>query len=156
MEGEHLSGWTQLSLGTDSMHPMLSRLPWEHTSSSTCTCKMRSPPLPSFLSTPRPLAHPEMWLFPYLRRCVYFRPQVTRHRRRAEPPFSFLFLPHLFFLLHRLQLGFLVAVLQVLHQDGDNHIDQHKLGGEHEGDKVNGRDEGKVGEAMAILWATLS
>lgn len=43
----------------------------------------------------------------------------------------------------------------MLHEDGHDHIDKYELSSEHEGDKVDRRDEGKVGEAVAIQRATL-
>lgn len=44
----------------------------------------------------------------------------------------------------------------MLHQDGHDYIDEYELSSEHKGDKVDGRDEGKVREAVAIQRATLS
>lgn len=139
------------------MRPMLSRLPWEHSSSSTCTCRIRSSPPSSLLSPPLPShACRDVSARHYLRGRVRVGPQVHAHRRRAETSVGLLSLPHLCLLLHLLQLSLLVAVLQVLHQHRHDHIDQHELGSEDEGDKVNRRDQRKVGEAVAILRAALS
>lgn len=143
-----------MSLGRDSMRPMLSRLPWEHSSSSSCTCHMISALL-SLLYSQIPLASPNV-TFCYLRRCFHVWPQVSTHRCGSEALAGLLLLSQLCFLLHLLQLGLLVAVLQVLHQDGHDHIDEYELSSEHERDKVDGRDEGKVREAVAIQRATLS
>lgn len=48
----------------------------------------------------------------------------------------------------------------MLHQHGHHHIDEHELGGEHEGDKVHGRDKLQGGVAAvvhvsAVVWRTL-
>lgn len=138
------------------MRPMLSRLPWEHSSSSTCTCQMRSSRFSSSLSPPVPaISCSNVNAIGHLRRCVQMWPQVSAQRGRAEAAARLLSLPHLCLLLHCLQLRLLVAVLQVLHQNGHDHVDQHELSRQDEGDKVDGGDQGKVGEAVAILRATL-
>jgi len=49
----------------------------------------------------------------------------------------------------------LVALLQMLHQHGHHHVDQHKLRHQHECDEVEGRHQRQVGEAVAVLWPTL-
>lgn len=143
------------------MRPMLARLPWEHSSSSTCTCHMKSSPLSSLLSSPLLPCLPETQTHAtcYLGRCVPIWPQFSAHRCSAETPAGLLPLPLLLSLLpllHLFQLSLLVALLQVLHQNGHDHVDQHKLSGEHEGDEVNGGDQGQIGEAVAILGATLT
>lgn len=48
----------------------------------------------------------------------------------------------------------------MLHQHGHHHVDEHELGGEHEGDKVHGRDKLKAWIAgivhiSAVVWWTL-
>lgn len=67
----------------------------------------------------------------YLCRCVHIWPQVSANRRSAEAAVGLLplplSLPPLFPLLHLLQLCLLVTVLQVLHQNGYHHVDQHEL-----------------------------
>lgn len=115
---------------------------------------MKSPPVSS-LHSRNPHASPNV-TFCYLRRCFHVRAQVSAHRGRSEALAGLLLLSQLCFLLHLLQLGLLVAVLQVLHQDGHDHVDEYELSSEHEGDKVDGRDEGKVAEALAIQRPTLS
>lgn len=95
----------------------------------------------------------------HLCRCVPVWPQVSTYRRSAEASAGLLPLPLLLSLpplLHLLQLSLLVALLQVLHQNGYNHVDQHELSRQDEGDEVNGGDQGQVGEAVAILGATLT
>ena len=49
-----------------------------------------------------------------------------------------------------LLLGLLVALLQVLHQHGNHHVDQHKLGCQHEGHEVDGRDDGVVAGGLLV------
>lgn len=56
---------------------------------------------------------------------------------------------------HAPSQGYLVAFLQVFHQDGHHHVHQHKLGHEHEGDKVQWGHQGQVGEAVAVLFVAL-
>lgn len=47
----------------------------------------------------------------------------------------------------------------MLHQHGHHHVDEHELGGEHEGDKVHGRDKlkawiaGIVHIGVMVWWA---
>lgn len=56
---------------------------------------------------------------------------------------------------HRALLaGYLVAFLEMFHQNSHHHVHQHKLGHEHEGDKVQRRHQGQVGETVAVLWMT--
>lgn len=50
----------------------------------------------------------------------------------------------------RLFFGFLVALLQVLHQDSNDYIDQDELSGEDKGDKVDGGDHGVVAGASVL------
>lgn len=59
-------------------------------------------------------------------------------------------------LLHLLQLRLLVALLQVLHEDGHHHVDQHELRRQHKGDEVDGRDQRQVGEAVAVLRSAVA
>lgn len=89
----------------------------------------------------------------YLCRYVQVQPRLSAHGRRAEPSVGLLSLPPL---LHLLQLRLLVAVLQVLHEDGHDHVDQHELGRQDEGDKVNRGDDGEVAEAVAVLRSAIS
>lgn len=49
-----------------------------------------------------------------------------------------------------LLLGLLVALFQVLHQHGNHHIDQHKLGRQHEGHEVDGGDDRVVAGGLLV------
>lgn len=61
-----------------------------------------------------------------------------------------------------LQLGFLlglfVALFQVFHQHGYDHVDQHKLGRQHEGHEVDRGDDGVIAGGLlvtipeGVLW----
>lgn len=58
---------------------------------------------------------------------------------------------HLQFCLElRLLLRLLVALLQVLHEHGDHHIHQDKLGRQHEGHEVDGRDDSVVAGGLLV------
>lgn len=49
-----------------------------------------------------------------------------------------------------LLLGLLVALLQVFHQHGNHHVDQHKLGRQHEGHEVDGGDDCVVAGGLLV------
>lgn len=49
-----------------------------------------------------------------------------------------------------LLFSLLVALLQVLHEHGYHHIHQDKLGRQHEGDEVDGRDDGVVAGGFLV------
>lgn len=145
------------------MRPMLCRLPWEPFSSSTCTCRVTI----TGRQHHRPSSPPDRNVRPiYLRRCVQIGSRVSAHRHNAEAPAGLLPLPFpLSFplpllllrpLLHLLQLRLLVAVLQVLHEHGHHHVDQHELGRQHERDEVHRGDDGQVAEAVAVLRPAVS
>lgn len=53
----------------------------------------------------------------------------------------------------RLLLGFLVALLQMLHQDGDDNVDQDELSGQNKGDEVDGRDHSVVAGGGGVMSA---
>lgn len=84
------------------------------------------------------------------RRTSWTQP-VQAHCQRGELGWPWC---HVFQLSSALQLqlclhlsllfGLLVALLQVLHQDSNDNIDQDKLGGENEGHEVDGRDHSVV------------
>lgn len=44
----------------------------------------------------------------------------------------------------------------MLHEHGHYHVDQHKLGDQHEGDEVDGRQRRQVAEAVLVLPRALS
>lgn len=143
------------------MRPMLCRLPWELFSSSTCTCRVTTTERQHYHHLPSP-SDWTAWPF-YLRRCVAVGSRVSAHRHHAEAPAGLLPLPLPFPLLrplrpllHLLQLRLLVAVLQVLHEHGHHHVDQHELGRQHERDKVDRGDDGQVAEAVAVLRPAVS
>lgn len=49
-----------------------------------------------------------------------------------------------------LLLSLLVALLQVLHEHGDHHVHQDELGCQHEGDEVDGRNDGVVAGGLLV------
>lgn len=139
------------------MRPMLCRLPWEHFSFSTCTCHVTN----TGRQRHRPSSPSGRGVRPfYLRRCVQVGSRLSAHRGHAEAPAGLLplTLPLLPLrpLFHLLQLRLFVAVLQVLHEHGHHHVDQHELGRQHECDEVHRGDDGQVAEAVAVLRPAVS
>lgn len=53
-------------------------------------------------------------------------------------------------------LCFLVAVVQVFHKHSYYYIDEDKLGGEHEADKVEWRDELQVAETAPVVMSAFT
>jgi len=53
-------------------------------------------------------------------------------------------------------LGFLVAVIQMFHENSYHHIDEDKLGCEHKADKVQWGDELQVAEAAPVIVAAVA
>lgn len=45
-----------------------------------------------------------------------------------------------------------MSPIQYLHEHGHHHVDEDKLGGEDEGDKVHGRDELESSVARVVTW----
>lgn len=56
----------------------------------------------------------------------------------------------------RILLGFLVAVVQVFHEHGHHHVDEHELSCEYEAHEVQGRHELQAAQAAALIVGAIS